>query len=63
MGEQTKAKNAKLIRGIVHENDTNEGTHHVQGWRWDDTKGGWLDFELRAKTRREEVTYVLRERR
>ena len=26
-----------------------------QGWHWDDTKGGWLDVELCAKAKREEV--------
>ena len=26
-----------------------------QGWHWDDIKGGWLEPELCAKARREEV--------
>ena len=26
-------------------------------WHWDDNKGGWLDPELCAKARREEVEY------
>ena len=29
-----------------------------QGWDWDDTEGGWLDPELCAKARREEVEYI-----
>ena len=28
--QKKKAKVAKRIRGIVHENDKNQGTHHVQ---------------------------------
>ena len=31
-----------------------------EGWHWDDNKGGWLDPELCAKARREEVEYVRR---
>ena len=30
------------------------------GWHWDDNKGRWLDLELRAKARREEVEYIRR---
>ena len=71
-----KAKDAKKMRGIVHENDKSKGPSHVQdemgklmhhdeqellslweGWHWDDNKGGWLDPELCAKARREEVEY------
>ena len=26
-----------------------------EGWHWDDNKGGWLDPELCAKARKEEV--------
>ena len=29
-----------------------------QGWHWDDMKGGWLEPELFAKARREEVEYI-----
>ena len=28
-----------------------------EGWHWDDNKGGWLDPELCAKARRDEVVY------
>ena len=31
-----------------------------EGWHWDDNKGGWLDPELCAKARREEVEYIRR---
>ena len=31
-----------------------------EGWRWDDNKGGWLDRELCAKARREEVECLRR---
>ena len=31
-----------------------------EGWHWGDSKGGWLDPELCAKTRREEVEYIRR---
>ena len=31
-----------------------------EGWHWDDNKGGWLDLELCAKARREEVEYFRR---
>ena len=31
-----------------------------QGWRWDDAKGGWLDPDLCAKARREEVEHTRR---
>ena len=30
------------------------------GWHWDDNKGGWLDPELCAKARREEVEHIRR---
>ena len=31
-----------------------------EGWHWDDNKGGWLDPELYAKPRREEVEHIRR---
>ena len=34
-----------------------------EGWHWDDNKGGWLDPELCAKARREEVEYIRRHKR
>ena len=75
--QKQRAKDAKRIRGIVHENIKIKGTNHLQhgrvklmhhdeqallnlwqGWHWDDTTGGWLDPELCAKARREEVKYI-----
>ena len=67
-----KAEDARRIRGIVHESAENKGLSLVQsemgelmhsvweGWHWDDNKGGWLDSELCAKARREEVEYIRR---
>ena len=31
-----------------------------EGWRCDDNRGGWLDPELCAQARREEVEYIRR---
>ena len=31
-----------------------------EGWHWDDNNGGWLDPELCAKVRREEVECMRR---
>ena len=31
-----------------------------EGWHWDDSKGGWLDPELCAQARREEVECIRR---
>ena len=31
-----------------------------EGWHWDDNEGGWLDPELCARARREEVEYIRR---
>ena len=31
-----------------------------EGWHWDDNKGGWLDLELCAKARRQEVECIRR---
>ena len=49
MREQKKrAKDAKRIRGIVHEHDKNRGSHVQdkmelmwEGWHWDDNIRGW----------------------
>ena len=77
--QKKKAKDAKRIRGIVHESDKSKGTSHAQeemeklmlhdeqellslweGWQWNDNNGGWLDPELCAKARREEVDHIRR---
>ena len=77
--QRRKAEDTERIRGIVHEDNKNEGLSRVQnevgklmhhdeqellsiweGWHWDDNKGAWLDPELCAKARREEVEYIRR---
>ena len=74
--QKKKAKDAKRIRGIVHENkrknhvqdEVEKLMHHDEqellsvweGWHWDDNKGGWLDPELCVETRREEAEYIRR---
>ena len=58
-----KNKNKKLSRA---QNEMGNLTHHDEqellsvweGRHWDDNKGGWLDPELCAKARREEVEYI-----
>ena len=56
-------------RGLSHvHNDMGRLVHHDEqellsvwdGWHWDDNKGGWLDPELCAQARREEVEYIRR---
>ena len=44
---------------LMHQ-DEQELLSAWEGWHWDDNKGGWLDPELCAKARREEVEYVRR---
>ena len=57
VGTEEESKGCKE----VHENDDEQALLNLwQGWHWDDTKGGWLDPELCAKARREEVEYILR---
>ena len=73
--QRRKAKDAKRIRGIVHENGRNEGASRMTRWCnscttmrrncsvWKagiGTKYGRLDPELCAKARREEVEYFRR---
>ena len=73
---QRKVEDAKRICRIVHENDKNKGLSHVQNemgrlmhhdeqellsvWEGWHNKGGWLDPELGAQARREEVEYIRR---
>ena len=54
-------------KGTCHvQDETEKLMHHEEqellslweGWHWDDDKGGWLDPELCAKARREEVEYI-----
>ena len=42
---------------LMHQ-DEQELLSAWEGWHWDDNKGGWLDPELCAMARREEVLYV-----
>ena len=68
MREQRKrAEDANRICNIINENAENKGLSLVEavlsvweGWHWDGNKGGWLDPELCAKARREEVEYIRR---
>ena len=41
--------------GKLKHHDEQELLSICEGWHWDDNKGGWLDPELCAKARREEV--------
>ena len=49
------------MRKLMHQ-DEQELLSVREGWHWDDNKGGWLDPELCAKARREEVEYIRRRR-
>ena len=44
---------------LIHQ-DEQELLSVWEGWHWDDDKGGWLDPELCAKARREEVECIRR---
>ena len=44
---------------LVH-HDEHELLSVWEGWHWDDNKGGWLNPEMCAKARREEVEYIRR---
>ena len=46
--------------GKLMRHDEQELLSVWEGWHWDDNKGGWLDPELCAKARREEVEYIRR---
>ena len=53
-------KNKRLSRvqkrnGELTHHDEQELLSVWEGWHWDDNKGGWLDPELCARARREEV--------
>ena len=63
-----KATKSKRLSRM--QNEMGRLTHHDEqellsvwdGWHWDDNKGGWLDPELCAKARQEEVEYIRRHR-
>ena len=44
---------------LMHQ-DEQELLSAWEGWHWEDNKGGWLDPELCAKARREELEYIRR---
>ena len=46
--------------GKLMHHDEQELLSVWEGWHWDDNKGGWLDPELCARARREEVEYIRR---
>ena len=61
-------ENDKNKRMSYVQNEMEKLMHHDEqellsvweGWHWDDNTGGWLDPELCAKARREEVEYIRR---
>ena len=61
--ENAENKGLSLVEAemekLMHQ-DEQELLSVWEGWHWDDNKGGWLDLELCAKARREEVEYIRR---
>ena len=62
-------KTRRTSKGLSHvQNEMGRLMHHDEqellsvweGWHWNDNKGGWLDPELCAQARREEVEYIRR---
>ena len=61
-------ENAENKRASRVQNEMENLMHHEEqellsvweGWHWDDDKGAWLDPELCARARREEVEYIRR---
>ena len=49
---------AELREKLMHHDEQELSTW--EGWHWDDNKGRWLDPELCARARREEVEYIRR---
>ena len=61
--ENSENKGLSLVEaemGKLMHQDEQELLSAWDGWHWDDNKGGWLDLELCAKARREEVEYIRR---
>ena len=59
--ENAENKGLSLVQSEMvrtHAQNEQELLSVWDGWHWDDNKGGWLDPELRAKARREEVEYI-----
>ena len=63
ISENAENKGLSLVEaemGKLMRQDEQELLSVWEGWHWDDNKGGWLDPELYAKARREEVEYIRR---
>ena len=63
INENAENKGLSLVEaemGKLMHQDEQELLSVWEGWHWDDNKGGWLDSELCAKARREEVEYIRR---
>ena len=63
INENADNKGLSLVEaemGKLMHQDEQELLSVWEGWHWDDNKGGWLDPELCAKARREEVEYIRR---
>ena len=63
INENAESKRLSLVEAEMEKlmyQDEQELLSVWEGWHWDDNKGGWLDPELCAKTRREEVEYIRR---
>ena len=61
--ENAENKGLSLVEaeiGRLMHQDEQELLSAWEGWHWDDNKGGWLDPELCAQTRQEEVEYIRR---
>ena len=61
--ENAENKGLSLVEaemGKLMHQDEQELLSVWEGWHWDDNTGGWLDPELCAKARREEVEYMRR---
>ena len=61
--EKDKRKGSRRVQievGKLMHHDEQELLSVWEGWHWDDNKGGWLDRELCAKARQEEVEYIRR---
>ena len=61
--ESDKSKGLSHVQsemGRLMHHDEQELLSVWEGWHWDDNKGGWLDPELCAQAKREEVEYIRR---
>ena len=61
--EKDKSKASRRVQdemGRLVRHDVQELLSVWEGWHWVDNKGGWLDPEMCARARREEVKYIRR---